>query len=254
MLNKFAIVTLLFLASATASATLMGTIEPGTNPIGFFTNPNPSCPPAACTISGTHSEAIAWGNPAPGSFQSALTFTPQSFNVALGTPFVIGQLFFRNGEIASGEISHVTLSFNTGTVKDSSTNQVDKLHTDQNVTLDFDIVNTPNTTDTSASADIVHISNNAPWIKFPNPDPNPCDNNKVNSTKHCDSFHVIEGQQTSVDILFALGSVDLVGFGNVADPSAGFVTSAVSAPSTIGLLGIGLLAMIVFAGYKKQAY
>ena len=265
MITKSAIVTALFLTSLTATANLMGMVGPATSPNPSFLvidHADPACPPATCKSSGTPVDTISWGSPAPGPSQSMLRFVPIPFNVVLTTPrtaFAIGNLFFKNGMNSAGsEVDKINLTFNTGIVFNTDTNDMDSAHTNQNVTLNFDVVNTTNTIDPIVSADIIKIA--TPLLALCDPKnpalsscvqvEQPCDS--AHPDKACTQFHVLEGGGTSAEVLFRFGSVDPVGFGKVADPSVGFVTTSVSAPSTVGLLGIGLVSLMLFACSRKH--
>src|SRR5262245_65432964 len=68
---------------------------------GFFKNAEPPC--ATCNGLGTNT--FSWGTPAPGSFQSSLTFLGAQFaNLRQGQPFVAGKMSFRNGGSLTGRL------------------------------------------------------------------------------------------------------------------------------------------------------
>jgi len=72
----------------------MGTALRGRYDSGNVLNPNPSCPPAACTGVGTNS--LFWGTPDLGDPPNGLAFTGRGFAVELGQPFVLGLIQYQN--------------------------------------------------------------------------------------------------------------------------------------------------------------
>jgi len=246
-MNKKLIAFIAFLiTNVTANANMIGTITGG-----IFSNPQPPCVGSViCNISGTGTQITF------GTGSSSLSSTTNSFNAALDPQnplategFIIGTLFFHNGtNDSSSRIDHVTLSFSTGDVTDNTDpnnpNNIRNTKWDnQPLVLDLEIINTPNTGDENFNADIVRILGKNFGIpsNYPNPCATPSDPNPF-----CNEFHVKEGLGTSVDIWGRLSSFDVVGFGSVQDPSAGFLSSSVPEPSVLGFLGIGFLGMFAY--------
>jgi PEP-CTERM motif len=128
------------------------------------------------------------------------------------------------------------------------------------VDITLQSINTPNSADPIASADSVNITEFS-WngIKSThilkhnqnctgqNPDPN-CALVQANN-----SFHVLEGTQTSATLNGRFGSIDVAGFSNVADPLAGFLSIVtVPEPGTFSLLSAGLLGFILKSNLRSR--
>ncbi len=111
--------------------------------------------------------AFSWGT-AAGRYDdtSALWFRPGNFsNVALESSFEIGRLFYRNGTIAGGTgASQVDLSmmltFSSPLLQNPT----------QTINSTLMMVNSPNSSDPVASADIVQIGSPAGLLTFTDPD------------------------------------------------------------------------------------
>ena len=110
--------------------------------------------------------AFSWGTASSNNTDtSALWFRPGSFsNVALETPFEIGRLYYRNGTIISGTgASQVNLSMALNFSSPLLQNPT------QMINSTLMMVNTPNTNDPVASADIVEIGSPASLLTFTDP-------------------------------------------------------------------------------------
>lgn len=195
---------------------------------GSFENPI-TLPTSVVTGIGT--DFINWGTPIPGSFTNQLSFEAFNFtNQPKGEDFVAGYLYYRNGSVdLTSTINGVDLVLNTSS---------SDLDFTQTLTLPIAIGTTPNfRIDPIADAD---------YIYFPDyPDRG--------------SFRVLEGESTYVEILARFNSLEFVGFGNVGNPSKGFVTSSIeldpfpSVPeptATWALVGLGLVKISL--GFNKR--
>ena len=111
--------------------------------------------------------AFSWGTAAGRNDDtSALWFRPGSFsNVALEAPFEIGRLYYRNGTINSGTgASQVDLSLLLNFSSPLLTNPT------QTISSTLMMINTLNTSDPIASADIVKLGSPASLLTFTDPD------------------------------------------------------------------------------------
>ncbi len=212
------IISLPFIAHSPAFAGVVS----GTGTVtGYFDNPI-TIPGSVYTGNGT--DTIEWGTPFnDSSFTNILSFIPSDFtDQPKGQDFVAGRLYYRNGTIFLGtQIDGVDLIVNTTSSDPDFT---------QTLPLKITIVNTPNVADPIASADFIYFTD------FPDRG----------------SFRVLEGEETYVEVITQFNSLDLVGFGDVGDPSKGFLSPStgpdpfptVPEPSSIlGLLALGLLGM-----------
>lgn len=213
------------LVSSNASANLVGTISDG-----IFSAPSPPCvAPIQCAGVGTNT--FSWGDT-----NSTLQATGSAFNTPLGTLFVMGHLFYSNTVTASGtEVSGVTVTFNSGNLVATQGESL-TLRANVPLPLTLTITNTLNTADPIASADYITIT--SPLFRL---DPN---------QPPVDQFHVFEQASTSVEILGIFGSFLPVGFANIANPAVAFTSSSapgssVPGPSSLALLGGGLIALIL---------
>jgi len=205
----------------------------------IFTNPTP----AGAAVGGVGTSTFVWGIGDP----SLLSFTGTSFDTTPGERFKIGTLTFHNGVIAA----------------DSGANLVDfevPIHFTNIPELDFTfkttftLINTPNTDDDpEASADIISIGS----FGY--------------------SFHVLEGETASVDVMAILdvsltgtpGGVSVIDAERESGPldpgphfvikglsfenpgSGGFITQ-VPEPSTWMLLVVGLAFISFVRRYAPQ--
>jgi hypothetical protein len=110
---------------------------------GEFNNPSPS----TAITTGVGTNTFSWGSGDPGS----LSFSGATFDTAPNTAFTLGQLTYHNGSISSGEASSV--HFTTSIHFDNVPEKDFDFHTT------FTIINTPNTGDPVADADVVSIGN-----------------------------------------------------------------------------------------------
>ncbi|MER3424885.1 MAG: PEP-CTERM sorting domain-containing protein [Nitrospiraceae bacterium] len=198
---------------------------------GTFLNPTPPCPPAVCSGVGTNT--VFWGDPEPGMPPNNLAFTGRGFSTALGQPFVLGLLQYQNSSTFSN-IDTIDIRFQTSSSDPTFA---------QSAMLNLTVVQTENRGDPVADADFVFFTN------FP----------------QFGSFRVFEGEVSNVEILAAINSLDVlgfgrsfslgfVGFGSVGNPSAAFTnpsvvplpTSIIPEPSALLLLtsGLGMLALL----------
>jgi len=158
--------------------------------------------------------------------------------------FVVGLLTFTNGTTnGTSEVNGVDLqislvAFIAGTTTpDPSTPSHSGVRT-----LHLDIINTPNDPD-PLNPDIIQISLGLCNSITEGVNCTPGQKNGV----QFDEFHVIEGQTATVQILGFFSSFDIVGFGQVDDPTKGFVSSsaAIPEPSSLVLVGGGLIALVL---------
>jgi hypothetical protein len=230
MISKLASVVALLFATVNASANFIGTAS------GVFTSTNPVCG-GATICSGVGTNSITYGTPLQGSFASAETFTGAHIN-ALSQAVSIGDLAFANGATISGtEIQNFSLTINF--TADAGSPSVDPL------VLGFRVFSTPNVGTPQQNADrITLLTINDLTIlqtqQF-------LQGNGVANN----SFNVLEGLSTPVQILAHFSSPTFAGFGVIADPQAGFLSQAsVPEPSTPGLIAIGLAGLFLFGSGK----
>jgi len=195
---------------------------------------------SACTGVGTNS--IFWGTPDPGNPPNGLVFTGRGFAAELGQPFVLGLLQYQN--------SSTTDNIDTIDFKLQSIPTNGDPTFAQTTTLTLSIVQTLNAGNPVTDADYVFFKD------FP----------------QFGSFRVFEGQVSTVELVGAFHSLDVlgfgqsfnlgfVGFGDVGDPNIAFTNpsvvpglatpslnapstntpSAIPEPTTIGLVGLGVV-------------
>ena len=159
----------------------------------------------------------AIGAVSPTHSGNRLTFEGNTFDSQRkGEPFVIGSLEYSNGRALPGSEVRSTLLMAQSFSTDPDFNQ--------QFEVEVAIVTTPNiANDDIASADLIYFP------EFPG----------------YGSFRVFEGESTSVELLGEFNSLDFLGFGAVADPTVGFVTTAVPEPTSlitvvVGLFGVSL--------------
>lgn len=109
------------------------------------------------------SAAFEWGedsNDADYSHTSALWFRPnQVINASAETPFILGYLYYRNGTIENGTgADGVTLNI--------ALNITSPLAVTSNTNYDLQLINTSNSGNADASADIVKLGNVAAQLDF----------------------------------------------------------------------------------------
>jgi hypothetical protein len=238
---RFLLASFLILAAAASVATA-GTTYSILYTNGNFHQPTPECsttPPnipdevyAYCS-SGTGNSYFNWG------VANGVDFTESNFQYigsqdgspapAVGDRFVIGRLFYHNGTIAGGtQVDSVKLILRAAEdVFDLDFNYLGNNEIGEFEVL-IQIVNTPNYgIDPDADADFIYFPD---YPEF-------------------GSFRVYEENETSVDLVFQRGSLIFQGFGDVADPSVGFVSPSivpfnpVPQPATMALAGVALAAL-----------
>ena len=206
-----------------------------------FTNPTP----AGATVAGVGTSTFAWG---AGGSPSFLNFTGTSFDTTPGERFKIGTLTFHNGVIDADSGAN-------SVVFEAPIHFTNIPELDFTFKTTFTLTNTPNSDDDpEASADIVSIG----------------------SFDH--SFHVLEGETASVDVMAILdvslegtpgGTSPIHAAGQESDPldpsphfvikglsfenpsSGGFITQ-VPEPSTWVLLVAGLAFISFVRRYAPQ--
>ncbi len=189
--------------------------------------------PASVNPTGpTGSAAFQWGQAANGasySHSSALWFTPlAATNVTAGQYFDIGSLFYRNGTIQSNTgASSVDLSLNLTFSSPSGIAPINAVYTS-------DLINSRNTSDPVASADIVSLRSPAAPLDFTDASGNryyleltfKVDKNTMDGTLSTqDEFRVFEGGQGRADLLGRFTTTP--GIAAIPEPSA----------ALLGLLG-----------------
>jgi len=250
------VAAVVLLASTNASGLdVRGSINPGIFSIDNTfpaQGPYTSClSPLVC--SGTGSSTLSWGTPDVGSTSSALqamgvTFPDPAIGepvVTVGKSFVVGYLSFTNGTTIGGEITTAYFRMQNGNVFDASTGTPDS-HTGQFFgVLTLEIENTLNFPN-PLQPDIIRILSGLCNAITPNTTCNKIVNEdgQVQYTE----FSVVEGETATVQILGALSSNDIIGFGKVDDPTKGFVGGAIQAvpePSGLVLVGGGLIVLVL---------
>lgn len=183
--------------------------------------------------------AFQWGTPSSTSnyaHASALWFQPLAVsNAVTETSFDLGQLFYRNGTIKSGSgASWVDLAL---TLSFSQPLGLDPI----SVVFGNELVNTPNSSNQVASADIVSLKNLAASLNFKDDLGNQyyleltfkVDTDTIDGTLSTqDQFHVFEGSQGRATLMGRF-TVDPVG-----------TNHTVPEPTSALLGGIGLLILL----------
>jgi|GEM_PF-2445711 len=200
---------------------------------GYNTGMDLTDAPASLNPTGsTGSAAFQWGQASSGatySHSSALWFSPiAASNVSAGEYFNIGSLFYRNGTIKSNTgASSVDLTVNLDFSSPSGITPINAVYTS-------DLINSPNTSDPVASADIVSLRNLAAPLDFTDASGNryyleltfKVDQNTMDGTLSTpNEFRVFEGGQGRADLLGRFTTTP--GVAAVPEPSA----------ALLGLLG-----------------
>ena len=221
-LRKLAILgfalTLMLPMVAEAGLPLVGTSA------GVFVNP---VGPVGMIADGVGTNFFSWGNAIFGTPQSSLGIAGVGFSTQTETVFSFGTLTYFNGTIASGTQADavdllVTLMLTTPAGVNTP------------FSFNLQLINSPNTSDPIASADIVNFPSFYPSTVF--------DYDGVLHTLQIvgfgtvsgggyttsSSFNVLENQSASVDLLGVVTSD---------------VSNVVPEPGSLALLGLGLSAM-----------
>jgi hypothetical protein len=124
---------------------------------GIFENPTG---PAGMVTTGVGTSTFTWGNGAPfGSPPSSLSFSGTSFSGSTGVPFAVGSITYFNGTIAGGtEANTVDLAI--------ALTFTDPAGVNQSLSYLLSLINTPNTGDPVASADIIQFPATLPTETF----------------------------------------------------------------------------------------
>ena len=210
----------------------VGTVQAGVfegSSTGTFENP--AGPPWMVTT-GVGSNNFTWGT---GSSPSSLSYTGNLFDANENDPFIFGSLNYFNGAISLGTgANSVDLSIVLDFASPSSFSE--------SFVYDLGLINTPNTSDPNASADIVSFDNTVPsnFFSFAG----------IDYTLEFLGFGTLSGSGFSIEDSFlvlenASASVDLVGR-ITSTPSVG-----VAEPQTTLLLILGL-AGIAMATRKRK--
>lgn len=124
---------------------------------GIFTNPTG---PAGMQVTGVGTSSFTWGDgSAFGSPPSSLAFAGTSFSTETSIFFDIGDITYFNGTIAAGtQADTVDLELALSFTTPSGINE--------SFTYLLSLINTPNTSDPNASADIVQFPTTLPTSTF----------------------------------------------------------------------------------------
>ena len=144
---------------------------------------------------------------------NSLSFSSGGFeNQQRGETFVAGHLEYSNEENLGGtSVPSVSLTL-------SSLSENPEFN--QSLEIPISIVTVPNDGDIEANADFIFFTNRP----------------------ELGSFRVLEGETTSVEVLAEFNSLDLIGFGEIADSSVGFLSFSVSVPepSTLAFIALSI--------------
>lgn len=198
---------------------------------------NPTGPGVPLNVTGVGTNAFTWGDGTGfNSPPSSLGYTGTNFDNDENEAFTFGTLDYFNGTIADGTEADtvdlsVSLSFTapTGFV--------------ENFLFNLDLINTTNTSDPNASADIVNFDNTVPsnfftldgidyTLEFLGFGALTGDGFTVE-----DSFRVLEGSSASVDLLGRITSTPGV----------------VPVPAAVWLFGTALIGLVGFGKRKSKS-
>lgn len=227
-MNKILLVLLLAATSNVHAALFQGTSQ------GQFVNP---VGPAGMVTTGVGTDSFTWGDgTAFGSDPSSLGFAGTSFDNDENIAFTFGTLSYFNGTIAGGtEANSVDLSVILNFTSPASLAE--------SFQFDLSLINTTNTSDPNASADIVNFDNTVPSNFF-----------SVAGVDYTleflgfglltgsgfvvqDSFRVLEGGSASVDLVGRITSTPGV----------------VPVPAAVWLFGTALLGLVGYNRRRKVA-
>lgn len=212
----------LFLAATSSHAALFQG-----DSTGIFVNPTG---PGGMVTTGAGTSSFTWGG---GSNTSSLDYTGASFDVDENIDFIFGTLDYYNGTIPLGtQADAVDLSVNLDLTAPSAISE--------NFVFDLSLINTPNNTGTAAGdADIVNFDNTVPSNSFSYAG--------VDYTLEFLGFGTLTGSGFTIADSFNVyendsASVNLVGR----------ITSSVPEPSTLLLLGLGIVTVVSVSKNRKR--
>ena len=149
------IISAAFIASSLFAMSAQAADVAGTSS-ATFTAPLPS----NTTFTGVGTNVFTWGDPSNFNVgANKLTFTGSTFSSLFDTPFKIGTLTYFNGTTASGT-TPTSLTFNSSI--NFSQPSIPAVNSSFGLTLN----STPNTTDTTASADFVNFTSTSSSSRF----------------------------------------------------------------------------------------